>query len=29
MTRNGKIAWRLLLFIAAFIVGWLLGGCSA
>lgn len=27
MTRTGKIAWRILLFIAAFVVAWMLSGC--
>ena len=29
MTRTGKTAWRILLFIIAFIVGWLFGGCAS
>jgi uncharacterized protein YceK len=27
MTRTGKIAWRILLFLAAFVVAWIACGC--
>ena len=27
MTRTGKIAWRILMFLAAFVVAWLVCGC--
>ena len=27
MTRTGKIAWRILLFLASFVIAWMLSGC--